>query len=62
LTGWHKEKIAQNYRQIFNVEKIDYCSMIKTANLLPWFNDLIDWAKSFLPGLVKDCPITEVIK
>jgi hypothetical protein len=60
ITGWYKEKIAQNYRQIFNVERIDYCSMIKTADSLPWFKYFIDWAKAFLPGLVKDCPYSGV--
>jgi hypothetical protein len=60
VTGWYKEKIAQNYRQIFNVDKIDYCSMIKTADSLPWFSYFIDWAKAFLPGLVRVCPVTGV--
>jgi hypothetical protein len=60
VTIWYKEKNAQSYRQLYNIEKIDYCRMIKAAYAIPWFSDLVDWVKTFLPGLVKDCPITGV--
>jgi hypothetical protein len=56
VTVWHKEKIARNYRQLYNIENIDYCNMIKSANSVPWFKYFVDWAKTFLPGFVKDCP------
>jgi hypothetical protein len=60
ITGWFKEKTAQNFRQLYNIENIDYCGSLKTINLMPWFSYFIDWAKTFLPGLIKDCPITGV--
>jgi hypothetical protein len=60
ITGWHKEKIEQNYRQLFNIENIDYCATMKTVDLMPWFKYFVEFAKEFLPGLVKDCPITGV--
>jgi hypothetical protein len=60
ITLWHKEKIARNYRQLFNIENIDYCGTMKTVDALPWFKFFVEWAKDFLPGLVKDCPVTGV--
>jgi hypothetical protein len=60
VTIWHKEKTARNYRQIFNVEKIDYCSTIKNVNKIPWLKYFVFFAKETLPGLVQDCPVRGV--
>jgi hypothetical protein len=60
ITCWYKERTDRNYRQLFNIENIDYCSTIKTIDSLPWFKYFIEFAKLYLPGLVKDCPITGV--
>jgi hypothetical protein len=60
VTCWYKEKIERNFRQLYNIENIDYCKMIKTADSLPWFSYFVDWAKAFLPGMIKDCPIRGV--
>jgi hypothetical protein len=60
VTSWHREKTARNYRQIAKVENIDYCSMIKSINMIPWFNFFIMFAEESLPGLVQECPVRGV--
>jgi hypothetical protein len=56
ITVWHKEKIARNFRQIINLNKIDYCNAKKNINSFPWFKDLLFFAEETMPGLVQDCP------
>jgi hypothetical protein len=53
VTSWHKEKIARNFRQIINVNKIDYCSAKKNIQNFPWFKDLLFFAEETLTGLFK---------
>jgi hypothetical protein len=56
VTVWHKSKTASNFRQIININKIDYCNVKANLNSYPWMKDLLFWSEVTLPGLVRDCP------
>jgi hypothetical protein len=56
ITVWHKSKTASNFRQIININKIEYCSVKENLNSYPWMKDLLFWSEVTLPGLVRDCP------
>jgi hypothetical protein len=60
ITGWYKENLGRNFHQFFNVEKIDYCDLMKTIDSIPWFKFFMNWADAHLPGIIKPCPFTGV--
>jgi hypothetical protein len=62
VTLWHKEKTAKNYRQLINVEKIDYCPNFRNAKKLPWFQYFMEFTKEAYPELTHDCPYVDVMK